>query len=341
MSFTEDIGIDLGTSTVLVYINGKGVVLNEASVVAVNRDNGEIVAIGEDAKGMLGRTPGNIAAVRPLMDGVISDFDIAERMLKHFIKKACGSTRLFKPRIMVCVPSGVSEVERRAVREAVAQAGGKAVYLIEEPLAAAIGAGLDISKPEGTMVVDIGGGTTDIAVISLSSIVASASTKVAGDKIDEAIARYLRKEHRLYIGERTAEQIKMNIGSAFPREEELTMLCRGRDLVTGLPESVELTSSNVLEAIQEPLEVICEAIHDVLKIVPPELAADIGNSGIVLSGGGALLHNMDKMIRTRTGIDVALAPNPVECVVVGTAKALQNVHRFSSEQSSKSMRKPY
>ncbi|HCU08670.1 MAG TPA: rod shape-determining protein [Clostridiales bacterium] len=341
MAFTEDIGIDLGTSTVLVYINGKGVVLNEASVVAVNRDSGEILAIGEDAKGMLGRTPGNIAAVRPLMDGVISDYDIAERMIKHFIKKACGSGRLFKPRIMVCVPSGVSEVERRAVREAVVQAGGKAVYLIEEPLAAAIGAGLDISKPEGTMVVDIGGGTTDIAVISMSSIVASASTKVAGDKIDEAIARYLRKEHRLYIGERTAEQIKINIGSASPREEELTMLCRGRDLVTGLPEAVELTSANVLEAIQEPLDVICEAIHGVLKIVPPELAADIGNCGIVLSGGGALLHNMGKMIRIRTGIDVILADNPIECVVVGTAKALQNVNRFSSDQNSKSVRKPY
>jgi len=341
MAFTEDIGVDLGTSTVLVYICGKGIVLNEASVVAVNRDNGEILAIGEDAKGMLGRTPGNIAAIRPLMDGVISDYDIAERMLKHFIKKACGAGRFFKPRIMVCIPSGVSEVERRAVREAVVQAGGKAVYLIEEPLAAAIGVGLDISKPEGTMMVDIGGGTTDIAVISMNAIVASTSTKVAGDKIDEAIARYLRKEHRLYVGERTAEQIKINIGSACLQEEQKTMLCRGRDLVTGLPEAVELTSADVLEAMQDPLNVICEAIHEVLKTVPPELAADIGSGGIVLTGGGALLHNMDRLISVRTGIDVALAENPMECVAIGTAKALQNVARFSNDYNSTSVRKPY
>jgi len=341
MAFNEEIGIDLGTSSVLVYISGKGIVLNEPSVVAVNRDTGEILAIGEDAKGMLGRTPENITAVRPLLDGVISDYEIAERMLKHFIKKACGSGRFFKPKIMVCVPSGVTEVERRAVSEAAMQAGAKTVYLMQEPVAAAIGAGVDISKPEGTMVVDIGGGTTDIAVMSMNSIVASKSVKIAGDKLDEAIAKYIRKEHKLYIGERTAEQLKMTVGTAYPRDVEVSMTCRGRDLMTGLPEAVEITSAELLEAMEEPLSDICEAIHSVLKIVPPELAADIGSSGVYLSGGSALLHNMDKMIQVKTGIRVIRADNPMECVAIGTGKALENIAKSGLSYQHVSARKSY
>ena len=242
MGFANEVGIDLGTANVLVYIKGKGIVLNEPSVVAINNDTDEILAVGEEARQMLGRTPANIVAVRPLKDGVVSDYDITERMLKYFIKKTCGSGRFFKPRIMVCVPSGVTEVEKRAVREAATQAGGKDVYLMEEPVAAAIGAGLDISKPDGIMVIDIGGGTTDIAVISLGGIVASTSVKMAGDKFDEAIITYMRKTHKLYIGERTAEELKVKIGTAFPREETITMECRGRDLVTGLPKSVDGSS---------------------------------------------------------------------------------------------------
>ena len=242
MAFASEVGIDLGTANVLVYIKGKGIVLNEPSVVAINNDTDEILAVGEEARQMLGRTPANIVAIRPLRDGVVSDYDITERMLKYFIRKTCGSGRFFKPRIMVCVPSGVTEVEKRAVREAAEQAGGKDVFLMEEPVAAAIGAGIDISKPDGVMVIDIGGGTTDIAVISLGGIVASSSVKMAGDKFDEAIVKYMRKAHKLYIGERTAEELKMTIGTAFPREEVISRECRGRDLVTGLPKRVEVTS---------------------------------------------------------------------------------------------------
>ena len=266
MGFATEVGIDLGTANVLVYIKGKGIVLNEPSVVAINKDTDEILAVGEEARQMLGRTPANIVAVRPLRDGVISDYDITERMLKHFIRKTCGSGRFFKPKIMVCVPSGVTEVEKRAVREAATQAGGKDVYLMEEPVAAAIGAGIDISKPDGVMVIDIGGGTTDIAVISLGGIVASTSVKIAGDKFDEAIIKYMRKEHKLYIGERTAEELKLTIGTAFPRDEVVTKECRGRDLVTGLPKSVEVTSDEMMDALEEPLHAICEAVHNVLEI---------------------------------------------------------------------------
>ena len=275
MGFATEVGIDLGTANVLVYIKGKGIVLNEPSVVAINKDTDEILAVGEEARQMLGRTPANIVAVRPLRDGVISDYDITERMLKHFIRKTCGSGRFFKPKIMVCVPSGVTEVEKRAVREAATQAGGKDVYLMEEPVAAAIGAGIDISKPDGVMVIDIGGGTTDIAVISLGGIVASTSVKIAGDKFDEAIIKYMRKEHKLYIGERTAEELKLTIGTAFPRDEVVTKECRGRDLVTGLPKSVEVTSDEMMDALEEPLHAICEAVHNVLEITPaiPELSS--------------------------------------------------------------------
>lgn len=325
MAFSEEVGIDLGTANVLVYIKGKGVVLEEPSVVAINRDTNEIVSVGEEARQMLGRTPSNIVAVRPLRDGVISDYDVTERMLKYFIRKSCGSGKFFKPRIMVCVPSGVTEVEKRAVREAAIQAGGKSVYLMEEPVAAAIGAGMDITKPTGVMVIDIGGGTTDVAVIALGGIVTSNSVKVAGDKFDEAIVKYMRKEHKLYIGERTAEELKMNIGTAYPREELAVMECRGRDLVAGLPKSVEITSQEMMEALEEPLQSICEAIHSVLERTPPELAGDISNSGIILTGGGALLYGLDKRIEEWTGIPVIVAEDPLSCVAIGTGKALNTL----------------
>lgn len=339
MGFATEVGIDLGTANVLVYIKGKGIVLNEPSVVAINKDTDEILAVGEEARQMLGRTPANIVAVRPLRDGVISDYDITERMLKHFIRKTCGSGRFFKPKIMVCVPSGVTEVEKRAVREAATQAGGKDVYLMEEPVAAAIGAGIDISKPDGVMVIDIGGGTTDIAVISLGGIVASTSVKIAGDKFDEAIIKYMRKEHKLYIGERTAEELKLTIGTAFPRDEVVTKECRGRDLVTGLPKSVEVTSDEMMDALEEPLHAICEAVHNVLEITPPELAADISNSGIIITGGGALLYGIDKRIEDRTAINVVIAEDPKSCVAVGTGKSLDMLEKL--EGNSLNRRAPY
>lgn len=339
MAFATEVGIDLGTANVLVYIKGKGVVLDEPAVVAINSDTDEILAVGEEARLMLGRTPANIIAVRPLKDGVISDFDITERMLKYFVRKSCGTGRFFKPKIMVCVPSGVTEVEKRAVREAAEAAGGKAVYLMEEPVAAAIGAGLDISEPDGKMVIDLGGGTTDVAVISLGGIVASDSVKMAGDKFDEAIIKYMRKVHKLYIGERTAEELKVKIGTAFPREESVKMECRGRDMVTGLPKTVEVTSEEMNEALSESLATICEAVHNVLEVTPPELSADISNSGIYLTGGGALLYGLDKKIKDRTGIEVIIAENPMECVALGTGKALEDLEKL--ENSSLNRRAPY
>lgn len=335
MGFANEVGIDLGTANVLVYIKGKGIVLNEPSVVAINNDTDEILAVGEEARQMLGRTPANIIAIRPLRDGVVSDYDITERMLKYFIRKTCGSGRFFKPRIMVCVPSGVTEVEKRAVREAAEQAGGKDVFLMEEPVAAAIGAGLDISKPDGVMVIDIGGGTTDIAVISLGGIVASSSVKMAGDKFDEAIVKYMRKAHKLYIGERTAEELKLTIGTAFPREENITKECRGRDLVTGLPKSVEVSSEEIMEALEEPLHEICEAVHNVLERTPPELAADISNTGIMVTGGGALLYGIDKRIEDRTGIKVIIADDPKSCVAIGTGQALDQIDSLKSNYLNK------
>ncbi len=332
MGLSGEVGIDLGTANVLVYIKGKGVVLNEPSVVAINKNTNDILAVGEEARQMLGRTPANIVAVKPLRDGVIADYDITERMIKYFIKKTCGSTRFFKPRIMVCVPSGVTEVEKRAVREAAIEAGGKEVFLMEEPVAAAIGAGLDITRPDGCMVIDIGGGTTDIAVIALGGIVRSASIKIAGDKFDEAIVKYMRKEHKLYIGERTAEEMKMTIGTAYPREELVTQECRGRDLVTGLPKSVEITSKEMMEALEEPLQMICETVHNVLEVTPPELAADISNAGIMITGGGALLYGIDKRIEERTGIHVMIAEDPKSCVALGTGKALNNIEALRKSQ---------
>lgn len=335
MAFATEVGIDLGTANVLVYIKGKGVVLDEPSVVAINSDTEEILAVGEEARLMLGRTPANIIAVRPLKDGVISDFEVTERMLRYFVKKSCGSGRFFKPRIMVCVPSGVTEVEKRAVREAAVAAGGKDVFLMEEPVAAAIGAGLDISEPDGKMVIDVGGGTTDIAVIALGGIVASTSVKMAGNKFDEAIIKYMRKNHKLYIGERTAEELKVKIGTAYPREETISMECRGRDLVSGLPKSVVVTSEEMMTALEEPIHVICEAVHNVLEITPPELAADISNAGIVLTGGGAYLCGLDKMIKSKTGIDVIVAENPKICVAVGTGKALEDLDKLESSNLNK------
>ena len=335
MGFTEDVGIDLGTANVLVYIKGKGIVLNEPSVVAINNDTNEILAVGEDARQMLGRTPANIIAVRPLRDGVISDYDVTERMLKYFIKKTCGSGKFFRPRIMVCVPSGVTEVEKRAVREAATQAGGKDVFLMEEPVAAAIGAGLDISKPGGTMVMDIGGGTTDIALISLGGIVASTSVKIAGDRLDEAIIKYMRKKHKLYVGERTAEELKKGIGTAYPRDDEVSMACSGRDLVTGLPRDVSMTSTDMLEAMEEPLQAVCEAAHSVLERTPPELAADISDTGLVLTGGGAMLWGIDKRITQRTGLKVTIAEDPTSCVAIGTGKALDNISIVENSRLNK------
>lgn len=324
MAFRMDIGIDLGTASVLVYIKGKGIVANEPSVVAIDTNTNKILEVGEEARKMLGRTPGNIVAIRPLRDGVISDFDITEKMLKYFIKKAVGSS-FIKPRVIVCVPSGVTEVEKRAVLEAATNAGAKKTYLIEEPVAAAIGAGLDITKPSGNMIIDMGGGTTDIAVISLGGIVVSRSIKVAGDKCDEAIARYVRKKYNVMIGLRSAEELKINIGTAFPVEEEQFMEIRGRNLVTGLPVNLTISSTDLLEAMEEPITSIADAVHSVLEKTPPELAADISEKGIVMTGGGCLIKGLDKLISKRTGLNVFIAEDAVSCVAKGTGQSLEHM----------------
>ncbi len=327
LGFGLDIGIDLGTASVLVYIKGKGIVLREPSVVAIDKDTNKLLAVGEEARRMLGRTPGNIVAIRPLRDGVISDYDITERMLKYFLNKVYGNKflKLFKPRIMVCVPSGVTEVERKAVIDAAMQAGARKTYLIEEPIAAAIGAGIDISKACGSMVVDVGGGTTDIAVISLGGIVVSNSIKVAGDKFDEAIVRYMRKKHNIMIGERTAEELKINIGTAYPRIQEVSMEIRGRNLISGLPKTISITSTEIMEALEEPISSIIEAVHNVLERTPPELAADISDRGIVMTGGGSLIYGLDKLLQEKTGINVIIAEDAISCVALGTGKALDNI----------------
>lgn len=319
----SDIGIDLGTASVLVYIKGKGVVLKEPSVVAFDRDTNRIKAIGEEARLMLGRTPGNIVAVRPLRQGVISDYTVTEKMLKYFIQKAVGRQRFRKPVISVCVPSGVTEVEKKAVEDATYQAGAREVAIIEEPIAAAIGAGIDISKPCGNMVVDIGGGTTDIAVISLGGTVVSTSIKIAGDDFDEAIVRYMRKKHNLLIGERTAEDIKIKIGSAYRRPETVYMDVRGRNLVTGLPKTIGVSSEETEEALRETTSQIVEAVHSVLEKTPPELAADIADRGIVLTGGGCLLYGLEELIEEKTGITTMTAEDPMTAVAVGTGKHVE------------------
>lgn len=320
---STDIGIDLGTASILVYIKGKGVVLKEPSVVAFDRDTNKIKAIGEEARLMLGRTPGNIVAVRPLRQGVISDYTVTEKMLKYFIQKALGKKILKKPRISVCVPSGVTEVEKKAVEDATYQAGAREVAIIEEPIAAAIGAGIDISRPCGNMIVDIGGGTTDIAVISLGGTVVSTSIKIAGDDFDEAIIRYMRKKHNLLIGERTAEDIKIKIGSAYPSAEAVSMDIRGRNLVTGLPKTVTVTSTETEEALKEATAQIVEAIHSVLEKTPPELAADIADRGIVLTGGGSLLQGLEELIEEKTGINTMTAEDPMTAVAIGTGKFIE------------------
>ena len=320
---TTDIGIDLGTASILVYIRGKGVVLKEPSVVAFDRDTNKIKAIGEEARLMLGRTPGNIVAVRPLRQGVISDYTVTEKMLKYFIQKALGRKMLKKPRISVCVPSGVTEVEKKAVEDATYSAGAREVAIIEEPIAAAIGAGIDISRPCGNMIVDIGGGTTDVAVISLAGTVVSESIKVAGDDFNEAIVRYMRKKHNLLIGERTGEEIKIKIGTCYPRQEELAIDVRGRNLVTGLPKTVTITSEETLEALSESANQIVEAVHMVLEKTPPELAADISDRGIVLTGGGALLTGLEQLLEERLGITTMTAEEPTTCVAVGTGKYIE------------------
>lgn len=321
---TEDIGIDLGTASVLVFVKGKGIVLMEPSVVAINKDTGSIIAVGEEARRMLGRTPGNIVAIRPLRDGVIADYDVTERMLRYFITKACGKSFFFKPRVMVCIPSGVTGVEERAVRQAAMQAGARQAYLIEEPLAAALGAGLEISEASGSMVVDIGGGTTDIAVLSLGGIVCSKSLRVGGDKFDESVVRYIRKEHSLMIGERTAEELKIKIGTAYPsgRKGEDAADIRGRDLVTGLPKTVRVTAIEAYRAMQENIEAVVSGVKEVLERTPPELAADIMNKGIVMTGGGALLNGLDTLIAKETRLPVHVADDAISCVALGTGLAL-------------------
>ena len=322
MQYT-DIGIDLGTASILVYIRGKGVVVKEPSVGAYDRDTEKIKAIGEDARLMLGRTPGNIVAVRPLRQGVISDYKVTEQMMKHFITKSIGHRAFRKPIIAVCVPSGVTEVERKAVEDATLMAGARDVKIIEEPIAAAIGAGIDITKPCGNMVVDIGGGTSDIAVISLGGTVVSTSVKIAGDDFDEALVRFMRKKHNLLIGERTAEDIKIRIGSAYPRAEVDYMDVRGRNLVTGLPKTVKVSSEETEEALREPTSQIVEAIHSVLEKTPPELAADIADRGIVLTGGGSLLRGLEDLISSKTGINTVPAEDPMTAVAIGTGRYVE------------------
>ena len=331
MGFLEfnDVGIDLGTSSVLVYVSNKGIVLREPSVVAVEKITGRIMAIGEEARRMLGRTPGNIIAIRPLRDGVISNFDITQRLLQHFLKKVVGTRILFKPKVVVCVPSGVTQVEKRSVIDATESAGARYAYLIDEPIAAAIGAGIDISQPRGNMVLDIGGGTTDVAVISLRDAVLSESIKIAGDKFNDSIVRYMRKKHNLLIGERTAEEMKIRIGSAYPRKEQLFIDVRGRNLISGLPQAIVVGSNEMIDALEEPLQSILESVRSIFEKTPPELASDIAENGICLTGGGALLYGMDKFIAEHTKVPCYVAEDPISCVAIGTGKVLENLEDFS------------
>lgn len=332
--FGQDIGIDLGTASVLVYIKGKGVVTKEPSVVAVDKNTNKLYAVGEEAQRMLGRTPGNIVAIRPLRDGVISDYNTTERMIKYFLNKVTKKS-IFKPRVIICVPSGVTEVEERAVIDAGIQAGASKVHLIEEPLAAAIGVGIDIAQPYGSMIVDMGGGTTDVAVISLGGIVTSESIKIAGDKFDEAIVRYIRKKYNVLIGERTAEELKIKIGCVYKRESEVSMDIRGRSLVSGLPKTITVYSSEMLEALSEASASIVEAVRAVLEKTPPELIGDISARGIVLTGGGSLVYGMDKLIQSETGIKTVVADDAESCVALGTGKALDNISILQSYNPTK------
>ncbi|HEY8278777.1 MAG TPA: rod shape-determining protein [Bdellovibrionota bacterium] len=326
--FSNDLAIDLGTANTLVVAKDRGIVINEPSVVAVHRNSRgqtKVLAVGKEAKEMLGRTPGSITAIRPMRDGVISDFEVAQVMLRHFIKKATSEHSLFRPRIIICIPFGITQVEKRAVKESAQMAGAREVFLIEEPMAAAIGAGLPIMEPSGNMIVDIGGGTTEVAVISLGGIVFSKSVRVAGDKFDEAILNYIKRKYSLLIGERTAEQIKIAIGNAYPFEDEKTYEVKGRDLITGAPKTIEVNSEEIRDALAEPVSAVADAIKLALERTPPELAADIVDNGIILAGGGSLLANLDILIKEKTGLPVALAEDPLTCVVRGSGKVLQDI----------------
>ncbi|TXD39875.1 rod shape-determining protein [Lujinxingia vulgaris] len=330
--FSDDLAIDLGTANTLVYAKGKGIVCSEPSVVAVQRDargGKRVKAVGRVAKEMLGRTPGSIVAIRPMKDGVIADFEITEAMLRYFMGRAHNRRKLYSPRVIICVPYGITEVEKRAVRESALQAGARDVYLIEEPMAAAIGAGLPIAEPSGNMIVDVGGGTTEVAVISLSGIVYSQSARVGGDKMDEAIIQHMKRKYNLLIGERTSEMIKCTIGTAYPTEEVMTMEVKGRDLVAGLPKTLEVNSDEIRDALQEPINAIVEAVRIALERTPPELSADIVDKGIVLAGGGALLKNLDILIREETGLPVLIADDPMSAVVLGSGQALDEMELLS------------
>ncbi len=326
--FSNDLAIDLGTANTLVYLKGKGIVVSEPSVVAVQKDSvgqKKVLAVGTDAKNMLGRTPGSIVAIRPMKDGVIADFDITEEMLRYFIRKIHNRKALVRPRIVICVPSGITQVEKRAVKESAESAGAREVYLIEEPMAAAIGAGLPITEASGNMIVDIGGGTTEVAVISLAGIVYAKSVRVGGDKMDEALVQHLKRKYNLLIGERTAEEIKIQIGSAYAEDDVHTMEVKGRDLVSGIPKTLEIDSKEIREALSEPINAIVEAVRIALERTPPELAADIVDKGIVLAGGGALLRNLDLLLREETSLPVVIAEDPLSCVVLGSGKVLDEL----------------
>ena len=323
--FVKDIGIDLGTANTLVHVRGKGIVVREPSVVAIDKTTNKVLAVGNNAKDMIGRTPGNIVAIRPMKDGVIANFDITQSMLKNFIKAVNSSGSLVKPRVVVCVPSGITEVEKRAVEEAVISSGAREAYLMEEPMAAAIGAGLPVGEPTGSMVVDIGGGTSEVAVISLGGIVTSRSVRVAGDALDGAIVAYIKKEYNLMIGDRTGEQVKLTIGSAYPVEDEKEMEIRGRDLMTGLPKNIRITQEEIRQALSEPISAIIDAIKLTLEKTPPELSSDVMDRGITITGGGALIEGLDKLIEQETGIPVSVAESPLDCVALGTGKVLEEI----------------
>ncbi|MEN6328026.1 MAG: rod shape-determining protein [Syntrophomonas sp.] len=332
MWFTEDIGIDLGTASVLVFKKGKGIVLHEPSVVAIDNNTNRVIAVGEEARQMLGRTPGHIVAIRPLKEGVIADYDTTEKMLTYFIRKIIGRAFFFKPRVIACIPTGATDVEERAVRQATLSSGARQAFIIEEPVAAALGAGIDISEATGHMVVDIGGGTSDIAVLSLGGIVCNTSLRVGGDKFDEAIIRYVRREYNLMIGDRTAEEIKIRVGTAFVNDEnrEHFMEVRGRDLVSGLPKTIKITSEESWGALQEPVAAVIEAVKKVLEITPPELAADIVNNGIVMTGGGSLLEGLDQLLSNETNLPVHIADDAISCVAMGTGKVLNEMSVLSN-----------
>lgn len=326
----NDLGIDLGTATVLVYMKGKGIVLKEPSVVAMNKNTGKVLAVGEEARKMIGRTPGNIVAVRPLKDGVISDYDVTEKMLQELINKVCGNKKITTPKVMICIPSMATEVEKRAVIDAARNSGAKEVHLIEEPLAAAIGAGLDITKPNGCMIVDIGGGTCDIAVISLGGIVIRTSIKSAGDKFDEAIIRYIRNKYKLMIGEKTAEELKISIGSVYEDDNDSKAVVRGRNMLTGLPDNLSVTSAEIREYLKEPINLIIEGVKGVLEKTPPEIVADIIEKGILMTGGGSLIHGLDKLIQKETGLEVKIAENSVEAVAEGNGMVLGYIDKLDT-----------